>query len=285
MHRMLLFSRSVFFLWVSILGLHLALVGCVSIPAQVETAHNGAFLESCEKDLDGQPIEAASLDSRGFTLSSWNIYKGQLTGWQEDLERLYRQSDILLLQEAHLEPGLLKWLSGSMLDWSMAHAFTYRNYWTGVFTGAKVQQMAPCAQRHREPYLRLPKTVLISYFPLQGSQEPLLVINVHGVNFTLGARALGEQLDALERVLANHDGPVILAGDLNTWSVWRMRLVEELATRQGLKSVAFEQSPAIHLGQQVDHVYYRGLVPLKSRVIPVKSSDHYPLVVTFMSEQ
>ena len=260
------------------------LSSCVTVPERLEFVHNGAPLEGCEAALLDIPEGGKALDPRGFTLATWNIYKGQLSGWREDLDNLYRQTDILLLQEAHLGPGLLKWLSGGVLDWSMAHAFTYRNHWTGVLTGAKVPQMASCAQRHREPYLRLPKTALISYFPLQGNPEPLLVVNVHGVNFTLGTKNLGDQLGAVERVVASHDGPVILAGDLNTWSRQRMELLEELAQRQGLKNVIFEQSPVAHLGQQVDHVYYRGLVPLKNRVIPVKSSDHYPLVVTFKSD-
>lgn len=107
---------------------------------------------------------------------------------------------------------------------------------------------------------------------------------MHGVNFTLGGKALGEQLKALEPIVMDHHGPMILAGDMNTWSSRRMALVEDFAKRQELKSVRFEQSPAIHFGQQVDHIYYRGLIPLQSRVIQVKSSDHHPLVVIFRTE-
>ena len=273
--RFLIFQKVLFLALSAFLG------ACVSVPGGLEFTHNGAPLAACEEGHAGIPEPEQALDPDGFTLATWNIYKGKLSGWREDLQKLYRESDIVLLQEARLDPGLLKWLARSTADWSMAHAFTFRNHWTGVLTAARVPQATPCAQRYVEPHLRLPKTVLISYFPFMGSKTLLLVVNMHGVNFTLDGKALAEQLQAFESVVERHPGPVILAGDLNTWSSVRMNLVEEFARRHGLKSVKFERSPATHFGNRVDHVYYRGLVPLQSRVIRVDSSDHYPLVVRF----
>jgi endonuclease/exonuclease/phosphatase (EEP) superfamily protein YafD len=79
-----------------------------------------------------------------------------------------------------------------------------------------------------------------------------------------------------------HAGPIILAGDFNTWSDARMNVVEQLAAGQGLQSVTFQhKQPAWHFGHQVDHIYYRGLTPLHSHVTRVESSDHYPLTVIF----
>lgn len=260
------------------------LSSCVTVPDEVQFTHNGAALSSCERDLAPASAEGEALAASGFTLSTWNIYKGQLPGWREDLDWLLGESDILLLQESHLEPQMLTWLVRNQLDWSMAHAFTYRSFWTGVLTAGKVPQRVLCAQRLQEPYLRLPKTVLISYFPLEGSRWPLLVVNMHGINFTPDSVPLAEQLRALGKVVAEHPGPVVLAGDLNTWTRQRMQRVDELAYKHGLQRAEFRQSPSLHFGSQVDHVYYRGLRPLRSRVIRVRSSDHYPLVVTFEKE-
>lgn len=265
--------------------LAMLLAACVTVPEKVELMHNGAPLASCESEPAGQVAESAALDPAGFTLSTWNIYKGQMPGWRGDLDRLYEESDILLLQESHMDPGMLRWLAGGKLDWSMAHAFTYRDFWTGVLTAGRVQQAALCAQRTPEPYIRLPKTVLISYFPLQGSRSPLMVVNMHGINFTLGSGTLSEQLADLEKLVEKHPGPLIVAGDMNTWSRQRMQRVDDLARKHGLQRVEFQQSASVHFGRQVDHVYYRGLQPLASHVIPVQSSDHYPLVVTFRNRQ
>ena len=35
-----------------------------------------------------------------FHLITWNVHKGQDTGWQEDLERFSKRADFVLLQEA-----------------------------------------------------------------------------------------------------------------------------------------------------------------------------------------
>ena len=225
---------------------------------------------------------SAALDASGFSVTTWNIYKGRLSGWNQDLDNFHQQSDLLLLQEAHLVPEFRDWLELRSTDWAMAHAFALSNAWSGVLTLGKVPQQSPCAQRIHEPYLRLPKTSLISYFPVAGHSEPLLVANVHGVNFTLGSSDLAAQLQAVQEVINAHEGPVILAGDFNTWSNARMNVVRQLAATHKLQSVSFQQQQPIgHFGHQLDHIYYRGLTPLHSHVTQVKSSDHYPLTVTF----
>ena len=251
------------------------LAGCVTVPEQVQLTHNGKPALACEMRAS-MPVQSAELDASG------NIYKSRLSGWDQDLDLLHQQSDLLLLQEAHLVPEFLNWLEQRSVDWAMAFAFTLSDAWSGVLTLSKVPQQSPCAQRIREPYLRLPKTSLISYFPIAGHAEPLLVANIHGVNFTLGSSDLTAQLQEIQGLISVHDGPVILAGDFNTWSNARMDVVRKLASAHDLQSVSFQrQQPAGHFGHQLDHVYYRGLIPLHSGVTEVKSSDHYPLSVTF----
>ena len=50
----------------------------------------------CDKANDLVPKLAASR----FHLITWNVHKGQDKGWQEDLARLSKQADFVLLQEA-----------------------------------------------------------------------------------------------------------------------------------------------------------------------------------------
>jgi len=257
------------------------LSGCVSVPEQVQLTHNGKPATTCSADSTTS-VQSTALNSNRFSLTSWNIYKSKLTGWEQDLDQLHQQSDLLLLQEAHLKPGFMDWLDESSLDWAMANAFSLSGTWSGVMTVGKVPLQSPCAQRIHEPYLHLPKTTLISYFPLQGHAESLLVANIHGVNFTLGSSDLSAQLQAIREVIREHTGPIILAGDFNTWSNARMEVVRQLAASHKLQAVTFAiQQPMGHFGHQLDHIYYRGLIPLQSRVTEVKSSDHYPLTVTF----
>lgn len=257
------------------------LAGCVSVPERVQLTHNGKAAVTCEARV-AMPAESAALDASGFSLSSWNIYKVRLDGWDQDLDQLHQQSDLLLLQEAHLVPKLQNWLDQRSADWAMAHAFALSDAWSGVLTLAKIPQQSPCAQRLNEPYLRMPKTALISYFPVAGHDEALLVANIHGVNFTLGSSDLENQLQAIQALIHTHNGPVIVAGDFNTWSNARMDVVRQLAIKHDLQPVSFQRhQSAGRFGHHLDHVYYRGLTPLHSQVTRVKSSDHYPLSVTF----
>lgn len=257
------------------------LPGCISVPKQVQLTHNSNPVTGCGMDISIPP-RSKELDGERFSVSSWNIYKGSLTGWEKDLDHLNQQSDLLLLQEAHLVPGFKQWLEQRSLDWAMVHAFTLFGNWSGVLTSGKIPQLSPCAMRTYEPYLRVPKTALISYFPLKGHSNPLLVANIHAVNFTLGSSELATQLQAIREVIDEHSGPVILAGDFNTWTSTRMQVLRQLADSHGLQAVTFKsQQPSGRFGHQLDHIYYRGLTPLGSRVTELKSSDHYPLTATF----
>jgi endonuclease/exonuclease/phosphatase (EEP) superfamily protein YafD len=83
-------------------------------------------------------------------------------------------------------------------------------------------------------------------------------------------------------VLARHDGPVILAGDFNTWSVARRRAVDAIALRLGLRAVSLDPDERSRfLGEPVDQIYYRGLVPGAASAVPVRSSDHNPVSAVF----
>ena len=50
----------------------------------------------CDKASDSVP----KLTGSRFHLITWNVHKGQDKGWQEDLARLSKQADFVLLQEA-----------------------------------------------------------------------------------------------------------------------------------------------------------------------------------------
>ena len=110
----------------------------------------------------------------------------------------------------------------------------------------------------------------------------LLVANVHLINFTVGTREYREQLRQVEELLSGHDGPVVLLGDFNTWSAARMETVAGMTERMALSQVEFDpENLATFRGRSVDHVYYRGLVPTSAQAVPVSTSDHNPLLVTF----
>ena len=102
------------------------------------------------------------------------------------------------------------------------------------------------------------------------------------MNFTLGTSRLRAQLEAVATILARHDGPVILAGDFNTWSTARRRAVDAIALRLGLQALSLAPDERSRFfGEPVDQMYYRGLVPSAAMALPVSSSDHNPVSAIF----
>jgi endonuclease/exonuclease/phosphatase (EEP) superfamily protein YafD len=222
------------------------------------------------------------LDPEKLRVLTWNVYKGNRAGWLTDLAWFGAAHDLVLIQEARLADPLRRVLHGEDLHWALAGAFRFHDLDTGVLTAARAPVDRACMLRTVEPLTRVPKAVMVTRYPFAGSSASLLVANVHAVNFTLGTSRLREQLEAVEAVLTRHDGPMILGGDFNTWSAPRRRAVDAIAQRLGLRAVSLEPDERSRfLGEPVDQIYYRGLIPGAAMAVPVRSSDHNPVSAVF----
>jgi endonuclease/exonuclease/phosphatase (EEP) superfamily protein YafD len=229
-----------------------------------------------------RPTSAAkALDSDAVRITTWNIHKESDTGWQSDLAALAAGNDIVLLQEVTLQPAVRNILHAADLRWVMASSFEYANYDVGVLTASNVGPVANCTQRAVEPILRLPKSAIISWFALNGSTRTLAVVNVHAINFSVSLEAYRAQFAALVDALANHAGPIILAGDLNTWSAARSGVIEDVASRLSLVEIPIaDDKRTLFFGKQLDHILVRGLRVVASAALAVHSSDHNPVTAT-----
>lgn len=219
--------------------------------------------------------------TRPLRLVSWNIHKNGDAGWDRDLERLSAGADLVLLQEAALTPELRALLAREQLPWIMADAWRMGNLATGVLTAARAPASGSCVSRMNEPLLGVPKSALVSYYRLEGRSDLLAVGNVHAVNFSLMLTEYRVQLEALAAVLAPHRGPMILAGDFNTWSLLRTDFIDGLAQGLGLRRLdPGDDHRTRFLGLPFDHLYVRGFDPLVVGAEPVTSSDHAPVFAT-----
>jgi len=220
------------------------------------------------------------LDPEAIRILTWNIHKEGDAGWDEDLDRYTRSNDVLLLQEVALLGSLRDILRRAGLSWVMASSFIYGSIDHGVLTATRTPPVATCTQRFVEPLLQIPKSAIITWLPLKGTKRTLAVANVHAINFSLSLGTYQAQLAALADALAEHDGPVVLGGDLNTWTKARAEVVRQVADRLNLVEITYaEDGRTLFLGNQVDHLLVRGLDVVASRTMAVKSSDHNPVEV------
>ncbi|MGB1141795.1 MAG: endonuclease/exonuclease/phosphatase family protein [Halioglobus sp.] len=224
------------------------------------------------------PLLGAPLEGE-LEVLSWNIQKASNDGWAQDLASFSEGVHLAFLQEAAIEAAIPDAIASDLYS-VFAQGYTTTSRETGVMTLSTGLPTADCQFTAVEPWLGTPKATAVSEYPIAGREDRLLAINLHSVNFDLGMASFNEQLEALSAVLARHDGPAIVAGDLNTWSGSRQQAVDAFMQEHGLGSVAFEPDLRTRaFGRALDHIYVRGMEPTLAQVIPVTSSDHNPLRV------
>jgi endonuclease/exonuclease/phosphatase (EEP) superfamily protein YafD len=264
-----------------------ALAGCVIVPERQHALvldGDGTVAQrqmTCGDRPDGAVAAAGALDPRAVRIASWNLHKEGDPGWEAELGRLIATSDVLLLQEAGVARELRDTVERGGLSWVLASAFEYLGEEYGVLTAARIRPADACTLRAYEPLLGIPKAALITRFGLEGRNTALAIANLHAINFTPGTGEYRAQLDAIAEALAAHRGPIVFAGDFNTWNDARDEAVREVMSRLSLVPVAFAADKRQRFfGRIFDWVYARGVEVVQASSWPVSSSDHNPLSVT-----
>jgi len=210
------------------------------------------------------------------------MQKGSQPGWRDTLASLMAQSDVLLLQEAYLTEELQTSLQQPPHHWDQAQGYLYRDIPGGVLTASAIAPTSVEAMQAKEPIIQVPKTMLVTTYPLADSHQELLAVNVHIVNFTLATAPVQDQLLNLNAILNRHVGPVVICGDFNTWKQKRIDIMDAWAQKHNLTPVSYtkDRRPTF-LGHPVDYIFYRGLEVVTAACDDVETSDHNPLTVTF----
>ncbi len=224
---------------------------------------------------------------RSFEILVWNIYKARRKPWEGDFQHLAQGKDMILLQEAVLNTRYDPLFTTSeQMEWVMArsHSSGAAQTVTGVKTGcvAKSSTQSFFLSPVVEPLLKTPKMLLATTYSIEGSGEPLLVVNIHAINF-VSHKKFSLQMEQMITAIEGHKGPVLLAGDFNTWNNMRYDSLMDITENMGLKQMDLERSKKIYyLKHHLDHVFYRDLKPEYATVhLNIRSSDHYPISVRF----
>ncbi len=247
------------------------------LPEQLENNQVSANTPEHCAQLIAEPINKVTdpVPSQ-FNVLSWNIYKASHPKLLPDLQEFAEQADFLLLQETYDDPQF-----DALKPYSQFSP-GYRSYrqQTGLAVLSDWPTLFNCRFYQREPWLRTPKASSISGYALEEGNS-LLVINMHGINFTLGTSEYKEQLARLTDLVTLHTGPVIFAGDFNTWSDERWQLVENALTDLGMQKVSFAPDHrTTAFGLPLDHVWIRGVTVTNAQILERSSSDHNPLLVS-----
>ena len=272
-------------------ALLLLTTACATAPApplfQVSSLHatyhvpGDIGISSCRDSLDtAVPANGARLDPYDIRLANWNIRKKSSPDWLRDYDQLAAGRDLILLQEASLRPDTIADLTPDM-HWSFAPGYRAAGEVTGVLTLSSRKPLTQCSFVTMEPLMRTPKGTSLTQYGLIGSEQTLVVVNVHAVSLSLGLGNFEQQFAHIAAALENHSGPVILSGDFNTWRHGRMAIIDNLAATLSLEPLSFSEDHRMQvMGRYLDHIYVRGLTALQSSTRMVNTSDHRPMSVT-----
>ncbi len=196
------------------------------------------------------------------------------------------RTDIFILQEVRVGVHAD---SGPGHGYSFFHASGYFDPKTGAGLGTAIVATRRVdsvlfQQSDARAFLNtgMPKAVVYAWMSVSDSGQRLLVVSIHAMSMA-STRAFRKQMRQVFEVLGNHRGPVILAGDFNTWSKARMRMALDTFTPLGLRIVGDDrfvgEKRKSWRGRPLDHVFLRG-VELQGDIHVGAThglSDHAPL--------
>jgi endonuclease/exonuclease/phosphatase (EEP) superfamily protein YafD len=228
-----------------------------------------------------------ALDPGSIKILNWNVYKGKKDGWPDDFNQLSRDMDIILIQEARLNGKGLDAFRVKGMGWYFAQSFSYQAesiFTTGIMTLSRACPISATYSRTRfkEPLTHTPKVSLLTEYSLKRTKKKLLVVNTHGINFVKSA-AFESQMADLEKKIKGHQGPVIFAGDFNTWHKKRIFILTRIINRLKMKEAGFNPDKrSKRFGYFIDHVFYKGLKIKQTKVFEdIKSSNHKAVEIDF----
>ena len=243
------------------------------------TAPNSRFFQTTLPHCSQSSVTVPPLSQTRFRLLVWNLHKGKDAGWQHALEQFVKDTDFLFLQEVTNKQQLATQFSAQFPTALYTSAFDYLGEQSGVKLLAKATPDLFCAAMEKEPWILIPKVANALKFPLDNHRS-LLIINLHLVNFELNPTNYRKQIEKMLELIAPHQGPIILAGDFNTWNQERLALIRQLTQQVGLQEVQYQPDVRLRfLNNPLDHVFVRGFQVIQATTLPTESSDHNPLLV------
>ena len=224
--------------------------------------------------------------SDDFGMLCWNVYKNNLIqpAFQPYLRSLIgiKNIDLLLFQEANLKNDKTCILSEFAIDAAANLEFGGKFY--GVLTASMTESRNSQAflSKGKESLVGPHKSLLLSQFAFKDGTT-LLVLNIHAINFRENQR-YSVEVDKFLDYVKDHQGPMIIAGDFNSWNKKRMKKLLEMQKLLSLHAIPFKEKSKIKsfMGYPLDYIFYRGLELLDSAVVDGKQlSDHNPLFARF----
>ncbi len=209
-----------------------------------------------------------------YSFTTYNIFKAHFPFVRQNIGTLCTKNDFVALQE---------WVSNLHIR-DDEHIVTcptfilpFRNVKTGTATISRhtPTDVMQLHSRERELGITTHKSMLVTAYTLHDGTT-LHIANIHSLNFVTNG-AWKKQIDYFVNFLPR-TGPLIFAGDFNTWNPWRFDYLEEALKKIHLHYAHYDHNIIMRL----DHIFTRGLEVLETKEDDnMHTSDHYPITLKF----
>lgn len=213
----------------------------------------------------------------------WNLWKGSGgVKFRQEFTALVGASDLALTQEALLTHDMIT--CSAMPGYQAVHGATYRRVdgcRDGVMTLCSAE-LAKAPERvisgTAEPFLKTTKASLLTYYRYGSSGDAILAVaNLHST-LMRRPRTAGMEIRRVIERLEEHNGPVIFAGDFNTFSKAYLREIIRALEILDIEHVDILLDPRTRTGK-LDQVFVRGIKINQIFVdVNFKQSDHFPIL-------
>lgn len=209
-----------------------------------------------------------------YSFTTYNIFKTHFPFVRQNIGNLCSKNDFVALQE---------WVSSLHVrdDEHIATCTTFtvpfRNVQTGTATISRYEPVSilELTSRERELGMMTRKSMLLTAYTLHDGAT-LHIANIHSLNFVTN-NTWKKQIDYFLKHLPEH-GPLIFAGDFNTWHPERFNYLEKRLHDYRLHYANYDHNIIMRL----DHIFTRGIDVLETKAdINMHTSDHYPITLLF----
>jgi endonuclease/exonuclease/phosphatase (EEP) superfamily protein YafD len=222
---------------------------------------------------------------KSFGVLCWNVHKSKRTKPYRKIIEHWRKIwklELILLQEARIRTTAKAFL---LPDFSYCAAPNIRlpRVEYGLLTAASVPSVETIVYRSscHEAIVGPGKGVLLTKYRLE-KEKDLIVVNLHAINFR-SSKIYRQELTKLSEHLREYSGAMIVAGDFNSWSETRHRILEDFRKGLELNQVPYDKARVKSFrGYPLDFILYRELklICQESYILP-DYSDHNPLLAEF----
>jgi endonuclease/exonuclease/phosphatase (EEP) superfamily protein YafD len=209
-----------------------------------------------------------------YTFTTYNIFKLHLPFSRQAVGKLCSQHDFVAIQEW---VSTLRVRNDENIVTCPTFVIPFRNTKTGTATISrhKPKDSSQVISSARELGIATRKSMLVTTYELHNGKL-ITIANIHSLNFVLN-HTWKKQIDHFVTHLPK-SGPLIFAGDFNTWNPWRFDYLEHALSKIHLHYANYDHNIILRL----DHIFTRDIEMIETKEDEnIHCSDHYPVTMKF----